>query len=80
MVQGRWQTEATSLVRYKKWNHRVVWVERNLKAHPVPMPAVSRDISHQLRLHRASSIALSTSRDRAYTSLHSSVRVSPPSS
>jgi len=50
--------------------HRMVWVGRDLSTHPVPIPAVGRDISHGIRLLRApSNPALSTFRDGAPTAL-----------
>jgi len=36
-------------------NHRMVWVGRDLKAHPVPTPCCGLVASHQLRLLRAPS-------------------------
>ena len=45
---------------------RMVWIGRDLTAHPAPSPAVDRAAPHQLRLSRApSNLALSTSRDGA---------------
>jgi len=38
-------------------------VGRDPTAHPAPTPAMGRDTSHQLRLLRAPSMALGTSRD-----------------
>ena len=44
----------------------MIWVGRNLTAHPTPNPIVGRAAPHQLRLPRApSNLALSASRDGA---------------
>ena len=49
-------------------NHRMDWVGRELKAHPVPTPCHGLAAPHQLRLPRApSNPALGTSRDGAST-------------
>lgn len=44
-------------------NHRMVWVEMDLKAHPVPKPCCAFVAPHQIRLPRATSnLASGTSR------------------
>ena len=55
------------------------WVGRDLKDHLVPIPAIGWLPPHQLRLPRASSMALDTPRDGAPTALGSSGRTSPSS-
>ena len=48
------------------WNHRMVWVGRNLKAHLVPTPGMGRAATQQLGLPRApSNLASSASGDGA---------------
>jgi len=50
----------------ESYSHRMVWVGRELRAHPASTPAMDRAAPHQLRLPKApSSLALSTSRDGA---------------
>ncbi|NXY45202.1 TAOK3 kinase, partial [Ceuthmochares aereus] len=54
---------STSSVVHKK-SHRMVWVGRDLKAHPVPTPCLDRETSHWIRLLQASSnLILNTSSD-----------------
>jgi len=55
-------------------NHRMVWVGMDLKDNPVPAPCQGEGISQQLRLCRAPSVALGTSRDGAPAALGSSAR------
>jgi len=44
----------------------MAWIERDLKAHTAPTPAMGRAAPYQLRLPRApSNLALSASRDGA---------------
>jgi len=44
----------------------MAWIERDLKAHPAPTPAMGRAAPYPLRLPRApSNLALSASRDGA---------------
>ena len=46
----------------------MVWIQRDLKAHPVPTPAMDKASLHQIRLRRAlSSLDLSICRDGART-------------
>jgi len=55
-------------------NHRTAQVGGELKAHPVPPPAMGRAAPHQLRLPRAPShLALSACRDGAPTALWAAV-------
>ena len=58
----------------------MVWVQKDLKEHPVPNPAVGRAALHQLRLPMApSNLASSASRNGAPTaSLGSCATASPP--
>jgi len=63
---GELRCPATS----KSQNHSMAQVGGELKAHPVPPPAMGRAAPHQLRLPRAPShLALSAWRDGAPTAL-----------
>ena len=50
-------------------NHGMVWVGKDLKAHPAPSHAMGRDTSHQTRIPETPSMALGASRDGAPTAL-----------
>ncbi|KAJ7401449.1 hypothetical protein BTVI_95988 [Pitangus sulphuratus] len=51
-------------VGIESYNHGMVWVGRDLKAHLLPPPDTGKDTFHQTRLLQASSnLALNTSRD-----------------
>jgi len=51
----RLRTEMITFGIIESYNDRMVWVGRNLKAHPAPAPAVGRAAPHHLRLPRAPS-------------------------